>query len=145
MSFGDLKEAPNVLIVDDDPEILEYLGATLTNHRCNTFKAETRQEASFKVRNQRFDTILMDLRLGGTSSVDLIKSIRTDLKNPNIDTPVIVISGTLDIEQANEIKHHIQYALVKPFNMEKLLEYLSECVLATIKHRSEEEEALKLK
>lgn len=60
----------NVLIVDDDKFALEVLGEILraSGENCTVFKAENWTEAIAIANTTRFDLVLLDLMLGGSSN-----------------------------------------------------------------------------
>jgi FixJ family two-component response regulator len=62
------------------------------------------------------------MRLGADSGEELIEFIRERKDALNVDTPILVISGHLDKPLIGKIAKKIQGALVKPFDMNALLE-----------------------
>jgi DNA-binding NtrC family response regulator len=103
-----------ILIVDDDDVIRETLCELLTqDHTCHS--ADTAEEALAKLQAQAFDVVLTDVTMPGLSGMDLLN--RVVALYPG--TPVIIISGLSDQEQAQSLigMGAFDY-LLKPFRLE---------------------------
>jgi len=107
-----------VLIIDDDPDILEVLQLTLQMEGFET-KTNTRGEELFnEVTLFKPDIILLDILLSGSDGRVLYKKLKSDLVTKNI--PVILISAlpkakdTISEVGANDF-------IPKPFDIEDLL------------------------
>jgi DNA-binding NtrC family response regulator len=103
-----------ILVVDDDDVIRDTLCELLaTEHACQT--AETAEEALAKLEAQPFDVVLTDISMPGLSGMELLESVLRLYP----DTPVIMISGISDEEQAQSFisKGAFDY-LLKPFRLE---------------------------
>jgi DNA-binding NtrC family response regulator len=118
------KEGKTILVVEDDVELCNAILATL--HRADYVPVGVvdLREAMFKIKNQRFSCVILDMRLGGSSGEDLVEFIRNRKDVPNNETPIVVISGFLDKALLENIARHIQGALVKPFEMTALLQMI---------------------
>ena len=103
-----------ILVVDDDDIIRETLCELLSeNHACQS--AGTAEEALSKLQSQAFDVVLTDISMPGLSGLDLLN--RVVQLYPG--TPVIIISGLSDEEQAQSLigRGAFDY-LLKPFRLE---------------------------
>lgn len=103
-----------ILVVDDDDIIRETLCELLSEeHACQT--ADTAEQALSKLESQVFDVVLTDVSMPGLSGFDLLNR----LVQLYPDTPVIVISGLSDQEQAQSLigQGAFDY-LLKPFRLE---------------------------
>src|SRR6266545_2313565 len=78
---------PRVLVVDDEPQILRFLHATLEVHQYDVAVAATGAAALTQVASWRPDLILLDLGLPGISGLDVIRRLREWS-----DVPIIVLS-----------------------------------------------------
>lgn len=117
-----------ILVVDDDDIIRETLCELLSSdHACQT--AATAEEALAKLEAQAFDVVLTDVSMPGLSGLDLLN--RVVRLYPG--TPVIIISGRSDQEQAQSLiaRGAFDY-LLKPFR----LEVVEDSVRRAIVHRS---------
>ena len=103
-----------ILVVDDDDIIRETLCELLSeDHACQT--AATAEQALAKLQSQAFDVVLTDFSMPGLSGLDLLN--RVVQLYPG--TPVIVVSGLSDQEQAQSLigQGAFDY-LLKPFRLE---------------------------
>ena len=103
-----------ILVVDDDDVIRETLCELLSqDHACQA--AVTAEEALAKLESQPFDVVLTDVSMPGLSGLDLMN--RVVQLYPG--TPVIIISGLSDEEQAQSLigRGAFDY-LLKPFRLE---------------------------
>jgi CheY-like chemotaxis protein len=62
------------------------------------------------------------MRLENETGEEVIKAIRKQKDSQNTNTPTVVISGYLDKKLMSGVAKYIQGALVKPFELSKLLE-----------------------
>ena len=95
--------AGNVLIVEDDPDLLEILATLLTAEGFHSVSAEDGLEAIHLLRAVRHRApgvpclVLLDLNMPRFSG-SAFRS--TQLADPNLaNVPVVVMSGVADIEQ----------------------------------------------
>ena len=117
-----------ILVVDDDDIIRETLCELLSlDHACQT--ADTAEDALAKLEAQAFDVVLTDVSMPGLSGLELLN--RVVQLYPG--TPVIIISGLSDQEQAQSLigLGAFDY-LLKPFR----LEVVEDSVRRAIEHRS---------
>ena len=116
-----------ILVVDDDDIIRETLCELLSDHHaCQT--AATAEQALAKLQSQPFDVVLTDVSMPGLSGFDLLN--RVVQLYPG--TPVIIISGLSDQEQAQSLigMGAFDY-LLKPFR----LEVVEDSVRRALEHR----------
>ena len=109
-----------VLIIEDDVHLAKGIGELLTDADFKIMSVEKPQDAIARLKNQKFDCILLDLKLEGGSGEQVISFVRGN-KGFNHESPIIVISGKLDIEVAKRISKNVSWILVKPFNDDELL------------------------
>jgi two-component system, NtrC family, response regulator PilR len=104
----------DILVVDDDEVIRETLCELLSGqHACQT--ADTAEEALAKLGAQSFDVVLTDISMPGLSGMELLNRLRRLYP----DTPVIIISGLTDEEQAQSLIELGAFDyLLKPFRLE---------------------------
>lgn len=78
-----------VLIVDDDIAICQLLKKVVDCNELLSDIANSGTEALSLAMNTKYDLILMDINMGDMEGFDVIKKLR----NSNILTPIIIISG----------------------------------------------------
>ena len=104
----------DILVVDDDDVIRETLCELLaSDHHCQ--QASTAEDALRKLQTRSFDVVLTDISLPGLSGRELLKRVLSLYP----ETPVIVISGLSDQDQAQSLigAGAFDY-LIKPFRLE---------------------------
>ena len=80
-----------VLVVDDDPDVVEYLSSFLEDHGYEVASAGDSASARETVARFRPDAVLLDVMMPGKSGLDLLISLRTDPRWRDI--PLVVITG----------------------------------------------------
>jgi len=113
-----------ILIVDDDSVIRETLYELLSEkYQCTA--AGTGNEALELLRQKRFDVVLTDLSMPGLCGSELLKRIVAEFT----ETPVIMISGLSDQEQAEAVmKSGLFEYLLKPFRLEAVEESVARAI-----------------
>lgn len=108
-----------VLIVDDDPDVLEAFEQILILHSYQVYTAETIQEAKQILLSHPCQVLLTDLSMPGGSGLDLLKHVQQEY--PKISS--VMITGYASIESAVEaISLGASAYLQKPVIGEKLVE-----------------------
>lgn len=80
-----------ILVVDDDPDILVYLSMLLEDNGYVVESAGDTASAFAAVDRFRPDLVLVDVLMPGRSGLDLVVTLRRDVRWKDI--PVIVITG----------------------------------------------------
>jgi two-component system, NtrC family, response regulator PilR len=91
-----MTKTPLALIVDDEPDILQLLGITLSRMNIDTCRAETLTEAKQLLTQNTFDFCLTDMRLPDGDGIDLIKHIQQEFSH----LPVALITAHGNMETA---------------------------------------------
>ena len=116
-----MKEKKWILIVEDEEELANIIGEELFDEGYDIIYTPTAKDAKFKLDNQKFNCLLLDMNLAQGSGEDIIRHLTRDKGVLNSETPIIVISGSLDNSRMLDIREKIQGAMVKPFTMESLI------------------------
>lgn len=111
---------PSLLIVEDDAKFCAPVVLYLEERGYRVLVAHRSGDAIKKLRNQKFDCILADIRLENSSGASIITSIRGDKKDLNYSTPIVVMSGYLEPHLVRELMAMVQGFLVKPFELSLL-------------------------
>jgi len=80
-----------VLIVDDDPDQITFLGAWLEDHGYDSCSASDGERGLEAIASESPDLILLDVRMPNQTGVQLYRDIKLNEKFGHI--PVIFISG----------------------------------------------------
>jgi CheY-like chemotaxis protein len=116
-----------VLIVDDDPAIVEVMTMILAAEGYPVLAATNGQEALDAITTHRPALVLLDLNMPVMSGWELIEQLRTSA----IDVPVVVVTaGQLAREEATRL--NVAGHLSKPFDLEDLLAIVSQFVTRTV-------------
>ncbi len=80
------------LVVDDEPENIDYISAILDDHQMKITSANNGKEALKKVKEKTPDIILFDLMMPEQSGMGFFNKFKENEQYKNI--PVIIVSGT---------------------------------------------------
>ncbi|PKM53948.1 MAG: DNA-binding response regulator [Firmicutes bacterium HGW-Firmicutes-5] len=83
----------NILVVEDEPKILEFISSYIRNSGYNPIIAENGQKALHLFNSESIDLILLDLMLPDLSGEEICKTIR---EKSNV--PIIMITAKTDEE-----------------------------------------------
>lgn len=113
---------PTVLIVDDEPDILELLDITLTRMKLKTLCAGTLNEALDMLDKHSPALCLTDMKLPDGNGLDLVEHIQKHMPN----TPVAMITAYGNIETAiSALKAGAFDFINKPVELDKLRNMVS--------------------
>jgi UDP-3-O-acyl N-acetylglucosamine deacetylase len=114
-----------ILIVDDQEEILESLGAILADEGHEVFRARDGQDALHIVQSDAPDMVFLDIWIPGIDGMQTLKAI----KRINPICSVVMMSGHGTIETAvKAIKLGATDYLEKPLNLEDVLHLVHRAV-----------------
>ena len=104
-----------ILLVDDDPDILEACEIVLASHGFHVLACRSGEDAlqTFRIHQEEINTVITDYHMPHMGGLELIQSIR--MQQPSIHS--ILISGNFDQTLPNNI-----ILLKKPFAMEVLIQ-----------------------
>jgi PAS domain S-box-containing protein len=109
----------DLLIVDDDPALLEMLSQVLSPEQFNVRTARDGLEALEQMRRQPADIVLLDLTMPAFNGPSTLKAIRQDW--PGV--PVIIHTGLSDGEVMKDALLYSPFTLLaKPSSPEQILE-----------------------
>lgn len=112
----------NVLIADDEPSVCEGLEIIIDWSQygfriVNT--AKNGRDALEKIKNDRYNLLITDIRMPVLDGIELIKAIR--IENPNIR--ILVISGYSDFSYAKKsMEYGVKGYILKPIDADELIE-----------------------
>ncbi len=92
MSLGHGAEELVILHVDDDPMNLRVVAEILGAFGFTGHQAGSGAEALAKLKQRRFELVLMDIHMPGLSGIEVTQRIRQSL-GPERDTPVIALTA----------------------------------------------------
>jgi two-component system, OmpR family, response regulator len=115
-----------VLVVDDDPEIVElFVDVLERDGRFEVKTADSGYTAGLMTQEFRPDLILLDYMLPDINGNVVCKTIRE--KEEFNTTKIIIISGVVNQDEINDLlKSGADEFVKKPFNIEKLIERIGQ-------------------
>lgn len=114
-----------ILVVEDNPGVLNMLEMYLNKHRFVVETAANGQAALDKVRQQKYDALVLDLMLPEKNGFEVITALRC-LKN---QTPILVVSALGAVEdRVKALNLGADDYLVKDFSLSELLARLNRLI-----------------
>ncbi len=119
----DLARKPWVMVVDDEYEISELL-IEVFSQKFHTLKALNGREALEKLRRQKVDLIISDLKMPEMNGMELYERLLVEF--PEYEKKVVFTTGIVsDIETINFLRKYNLPYLKKPFKMKELFEVVN--------------------
>jgi DNA-binding response OmpR family regulator len=112
--------AKKILIVDDEPEMVEILRIRLEDEGCDVVTAMTGEDGLKKAEIEHPDLILLDILLPGVSGFEVSRR----LKNNELtkDIPIIMVTALKGEDPKRKgIQLGADYFVSKPFDSDELL------------------------
>ena len=114
----------SILLVDDNPHILELNHEVLSEEGYQLTKARSGESAIEALERQHFDMVITDINMGAVNGIKVLKKA----KELNPETMVIVTTGNIDIQYAIEaLRLHADDYILKPFRIYHLRKRVSDC------------------
>ncbi|HEU0251271.1 MAG TPA: response regulator transcription factor [Solirubrobacteraceae bacterium] len=110
--------APSILLVEDEPGIVDFLGRGLRAEGFAVEAASDGEEGERRALRESFDMVVLDLMLPRRGGMEVLASLRASKP----DMPVILLTARGDVEDrvAGLDAGAVDY-LVKPFSLAELL------------------------
>jgi DNA-binding NtrC family response regulator len=89
---------PNILIVDDEEVVRRSFSRVLDGAHWRTASAAGGEQALRALARERFDVVLLDLRMPGADGIEVLKSIKARWP----ESEVVVVTGYPSVETAKE-------------------------------------------
>ena len=115
----------HLLLVDDDPFILEGIGEDLESNGYQVTRASSGEAAVELLESIRFDLVITDLVMDATDGVQVLKKT----KEINSDIQVIILTGFGDMESVIEaLRSKADDFLLKPCESQEMLFRVKNCL-----------------
>jgi len=108
-----------VLIVEDDPRILQLTVVNLNIRGYNTLVADTVQAGIKLIKTHRLHLVILDLKLLDGSGWDILRAIDADPQT--IKPPVLIMTASSLDDDPEYPYSHLIGKLSKPFSLAELL------------------------
>ena len=136
-----------ILLVDDEPRLLNSLRELMTLNGFQVLTAGGGQEALNVLNEQHVDLVLLDLKMPGFSGHQVMDYI----DERNFDTTVIVVSGETSFDAMSQVLRRRAYDYIKkPYSPDELLQTVENALITrhlekenhSILHKLQESEKL---
>jgi len=117
MNGTELKVAPHVLAIDDDPVMRQVIADYLGEHDLRVTAVATGGEMARVLAEQTIDAIVLDLRLANEDGMELAKKVRAEST-----IPIIMVTGRKDeADRVMGLELGADDYITKPFSPRELL------------------------
>jgi len=119
-----LREA-TILLVDDEPDLLEIFGCWLDSNSGRLYQAANGEEALALLETTPIDLLVTDIRMPVMDGIALVRRLA------ELDKPVpsiVFVSGFADIDPREMYSLGVQAFLAKPVSREDLIDVLKKAV-----------------
>jgi len=121
-SEGQASSSINIVVVDDDRDVCEYLQDFLTADGYAVTCVNDPTQALDALREREYHVAVLDLMMPKLSGIDLLGQIR----RVDDDIAVIILTGYPSLESATaSIEHEVSAYIRKPFSIDEFREALS--------------------
>ena len=120
MEMARAKNAPRVLLVEDDPHIRELVELHLQLEGLSVSSLADGNEGLARARAEAFDLIVLDLMLPGLDGVTVCRAIRRDSRNA--EAPILMLTARRDeSDKVLGLDSGADDYLTKPFGVRELV------------------------
>lgn len=115
----------NILVIDDDPMLLNIVKEMLERNGVNCKTCATAKEVVKAMRNQDYDLLLSDIQMPGTNGFDLLTLLRNSNIGNSHTIPVIAMTARGDRDKEAFLNAGFTDCIYKPFSSSELLSLIS--------------------
>lgn len=110
----------SILIVDDEPHIIELIKFNLQKEGYKTYEAESGNSALQILKNNKVDLVILDIMMSDKDGYEILKEIRYNKETRNI--PVIFLSAkSEEFDKILGLELGADDYITKPFSIKELL------------------------
>ncbi len=107
-----------VLVIEDDPEIVDLLEIHLKDLSCDLIKAFSGEDGLKEVKSNPLDLIILDIMLPGIDGMEVCRRIRSE----KINVPVLMLTAkSEEIDKVLGLEIGADDYLTKPFNIREFI------------------------
>lgn len=115
----------NILVIDDDPMLLNIVKEMLERNGVNCETCSTAKEVVKAMRNQDYDLLLSDIQMPGTNGFDLLTLLRNSNIGNSRTIPIIAMTARGDRDKEAFLNTGFTDCIYKPFSSSELLSLIS--------------------
>lgn len=120
------KNRSTILVVDDDPYVLESVSSLLYEYGYSVIACESGEEAMVQLQRNNVELVLTDVKMPGVSGIALLEKIHN--LNPGIPVVLMTVYTELDLA-IDAIKRGVFDFILKPYKPEHLLHTIKKAVM----------------
>jgi two-component system alkaline phosphatase synthesis response regulator PhoP len=108
----------NVLIVEDDPDIVDLLKIHLSDMGCSLFATYDGEQGLDLAIAKQYDLVILDLMLPGTDGMEICRQMRMN----QVHTPVMILTAkSEEIDKVLGLEMGADDYLTKPFSIREFI------------------------
>jgi DNA-binding NtrC family response regulator len=108
----------NVLVVDDEPSVLQICSRALSNVGYTVFAASNAERARYYIDREELDLVILDIHMPDEDGISLLRYVHN--KKPS--TVTMLMTGYPAVSTViDSIRLNVSEYLCKPFTLPKLL------------------------
>lgn len=123
-----MMKKPTILIVDDEPDLLEAIAFDFRRNNFHVLTAGSGNEAFRLVENNEVDIVLSDVCMANGGGIDLLERIKA--RNP-YQPVVMLITGFADITLEEAFERGADAVFPKPFDRKLLMQAVLDALQPT--------------
>jgi len=107
-----------VLVIEDDPEIVDLLGIHLKDLSCDMIRAASGEEGLKLIKSQPTDLVILDIMLPGIDGMEVCRRIRSE----KIQVPIMMLTAkSEEIDKVLGLEIGADDYLTKPFSVREFI------------------------
>lgn len=126
--------APEILLVDDDPDLLKLIGLRLSAAGYRVRSAESGEAALSQIAIARPAVVITDLRMPGIDGLQLFEQI--NMQHPTLPVIILTAHGTIP-DAVTATQRGVFGFLTKPFDPQELLKKVAQAAALAGETRNE--------
>ncbi|MDA8241753.1 MAG: response regulator [Nitrospiraceae bacterium] len=131
-----------ILVVDDEPDIVELVAYNLQKEGFIVSSASDGEDALAKIREEKFDFIILDLMLPGMPGMEICRVLRNDPKTKNLPIIMLTAKGE-EVDKILGLEVGADDYLTKPFSPRELLARIR-AVMRRTSGKKEDEKVIRI-
>ena len=114
------KKGIKILLVDDEPDILEIVGYNLSSEGYKVITAENGMEAVKKAKKEKPQLIILDVMMPEMDGIDMCEKLKEDIRTSHI--PIVLLTAKTGMKNKMDgISQGADDYIEKPFDLDFLL------------------------
>lgn len=126
----------SILVVEDEVNVRKLVTVNLISRGYTVLQAKDVQQALERLRLQRFDLLVLDVKLPDSTGWELLATIAT---NPtiNFNCPVLIMTASI-MDAQTDLKQYpmVVEVLIKPFSAATLLAAIERALHTTLSRQA---------